>query len=76
MHDNDQAMKTYVSTLPVPVFEDPAFNIPPPLKDAKVAIVTSAALSQRGGVGKWTPRSVLSEGGRTYPYHSGQLTVD
>ena len=55
MHDNDQAMKTYVSTLPVPVFEDPAFNIPPPLKDAKVAIVTSAALSQSGGGGKWTP---------------------
>ena len=39
MHDNDQAMKTYVATLPVPEFENPAFNRPPPLQDARVAIV-------------------------------------
>ena len=54
MHDNDQAMKTYVARLPVPAFENPAFNRAPPLKDARVAIVTSAALSRKGGVGKWT----------------------
>ena len=54
MHNNDQAMKDYVATLPVPAFENPAFNRPQPLKDARVAIVTSAALSRKGGVGKWT----------------------
>jgi len=26
MHNNDQAMKDYVATLPVPAFENPAFN--------------------------------------------------
>ena len=54
MHDNDQAMKTYADTLPVPVFENPAFSCPPPLQDARVAIVTTSGLSQKGGVGKWT----------------------
>ena len=54
MHNKDQAMKDYVATLPVPAFENPAFNRPQPLKDARVAIVTSAALSRKGGVGKWT----------------------
>ena len=53
MHNNDQVMKEHVATLPVPEFENPAFNTPPPLKDARVAIVTSAALSQTGGVSKW-----------------------
>jgi D-proline reductase (dithiol) PrdB len=55
MHDNDQAMKTYVATLPLPEFENPVFNRPPPLQDARVAIVTSAALSRKGGLAKWTP---------------------
>ena len=54
MHNNDQAMKTYVEALPVPEFENPAFNQPPTLKDARVAIVTSAALSRKGGLAKWT----------------------
>jgi D-proline reductase (dithiol) PrdB len=54
MHDNDQSMKTYVATLPVPAFEKPAFNRPPALRDARVAIVTSAALTRKGGLGKWT----------------------
>lgn len=54
MHDNDRVMKGHVATLPVPEFENPTFTTPPPLKDARVAIVTSAALSQRGGVSKWT----------------------
>jgi hypothetical protein len=35
MHNNDQAMKDYVATLPVPAFENPAFNRPQPLKDAR-----------------------------------------
>ena len=26
MHNNDQAMKDYVATLPVPAFENPAFK--------------------------------------------------
>jgi len=54
MHNNDQAMKAHVATLPVPEFENPAFNQPGPLKNARVAIVTSAALSQKGGLSKWT----------------------
>ena len=54
MHNNDQAMKSYVDTLPVPQFENPAFKRPPPLNEARVAIVTSAALSRQGGAGNWT----------------------
>ena len=53
MHDNDQVMKTHVAKMPVPVFENPAFNRPPALKDARVAIVTSAALTCKGGLAKW-----------------------
>lgn len=53
MHDNDQAMRDFAATLPVPVFEDPAFSVPPPLAEARVAIVTSAALTRSGGVSKW-----------------------
>jgi hypothetical protein len=34
MHNNDQAMKDYVATLPVPAFENPAFSRPPPLRMA------------------------------------------
>jgi D-proline reductase (dithiol) PrdB len=53
MHNNDQAMKAHVATLPVPEFETPAFNQPPALQEARVAIVTSAALTRTGGVTKW-----------------------
>ena len=52
-HDNDQMMREHVATLPVPEFENPAFTKPPALKDARVAIVTSAALTQKGGISKW-----------------------
>ena len=50
MHDNDQAMREFAATLPVPEFKDPAFTKPPPLSEARVAIVTSAALTRSGGV--------------------------
>ena len=44
MPDNDQLMRDYASNIPVPEFPDPAFTKAPALKDARVAIVTSAAL--------------------------------
>jgi len=53
MHNNDQVMKDHAATLPVPEFENPAFTRPTALKDARVAIVTSAALSRKGGASKW-----------------------
>jgi D-proline reductase (dithiol) PrdB len=53
MHDNDQAMRDFAATLPVPEFEEPAFSEPPALREARVAIVTSAALTRSGGVSKW-----------------------
>ncbi len=40
----DQAMRSHAGTLPVPEFADAAFVTPPPLAEARVAIVTSAAL--------------------------------
>ena len=49
MTDNDQAMRNFVATLPVPEFDETAFTAPPPLRDARVAIVTSAALYREGG---------------------------
>ena len=48
MPDNDQAMRDFVATLPVPEFSETAFATPPPLRDARVAIVTSAALYREG----------------------------
>ncbi len=53
MPDNDQLMKDTVMKMPVPTFDDPAFTEPPPLQEARVAIVTTAALSRRGGVSNW-----------------------
>lgn len=52
-HDNDQAMKDDMVSVPVPEFKETAFTKPPNLQDARVAIVTSAALTQKGGVSKW-----------------------
>ncbi len=43
----DQAMRAHSGTLPVPEFADAAFVTPPPLAEATVAIVTSAALHTR-----------------------------
>ena len=48
MTDNDQAMRNLVATLPVPEFAEAAFTAPPPLRNARVAIVTSAALYREG----------------------------
>ena len=54
MHDNDQAMRDFAKTLALPEFEETAFTKPPPLREACVAIVTSAAL-HRIGSPKWEP---------------------
>lgn len=40
----DQMMRAHAASLPVPEFRDPAWTTPPPLDQATVAIVTSAAL--------------------------------
>ena len=45
----DDAMRDLAGSLPVPEFADLAFTTPPPLADATVAIVTSAALHVAGG---------------------------
>jgi len=47
----DQFMRDFAATLPVPTFEDPAFVSPPPLAEATVAIVTSAALHRTSDEG-------------------------
>lgn len=44
----DTMLRQHVATLPVPEFAETAWMPPPPLKDAKVAIVTSAALYPQG----------------------------
>jgi len=47
----DQVMRDYAATLPVPEFTETAFTKPPPLSEARVAIVTSAALHRSGDDG-------------------------
>lgn len=42
--NGDQIMRAHSATLPAPEFANPAWVIPIPLAEAKVAIVTSAAL--------------------------------
>lgn len=42
--NGDDAMRAHSATLPGPTFPDPAWMMPPPLNEATVAIVTSAAL--------------------------------
>ncbi len=44
MPDNDQMMRAHASTTPMPEFPNPAFTKAPALSQARVAIVTSAAL--------------------------------
>lgn len=41
---SDQDIKDMVSNLPCPEFDSPAFTIPKPLNECRVAVVTSAAL--------------------------------
>ncbi len=61
MHDNDQVTKDAMASLPVPAFENPAFAKPPALQDARVAIVTSAALTRKGGISKWCQRQLKTD---------------
>ena len=60
----DVAMRAFGDQLPAPTFDDPAWVTPKPLSDAKVAIVTSAAIHTsdderftQGDTGfRWIPR--------------------
>jgi len=47
----DQVMRDYAAGLPVPEFAETPFVKPPPLSEARVAIVTSAALHRAGDRG-------------------------
>jgi len=47
----DQAMRDLATSLPVPEFDHTEFTKPPALADARVAIVTSAALHRAGDDG-------------------------
>jgi hypothetical protein len=49
MTDNDAAMRQHAANTPMPEFPEPAFTKPPALRDARIAIVTSAALVREGG---------------------------
>ena len=49
--DTDRTMREMVAGMPVPEFEKTAFVVPKPLAEARVAIVTSAALHEPGGAG-------------------------
>ncbi len=44
----DQAMRDFANMLPAPEFSDTPWTVPPPLSEARVAIVTSAALHRSG----------------------------
>ena len=59
MHQYDRTIREMISKMPTPTFDDLAFTRPPPLFEATVAIVTSAALHQ-GGV-NWTPNDAHFE---------------
>ena len=48
---DEAAQSKFASSLPVPEFESPGFTQPKPLGDAKVAIVTTAALHRVGADG-------------------------
>lgn len=68
MPDNDKLMRDNVAKMPVPDFPETAFTPPRPLAEARVAIVTSAALHVERDTG-WSPGndpkfSVLDDGER------------
>ncbi len=48
MDNPDDMMRAYAASLPAPEFDAPAWVTPPALRDATVAIVTTAALHRRG----------------------------
>lgn len=56
MADQDARMRELAAGLPVPEFEQTAFVTPPPLAQARVAIVTSAAIHGEGDSG-WAPNA-------------------
>ncbi len=45
----DALIRNQIAQLPVPEFAETAWTTPPPLADARVAVVTSAALHPRDG---------------------------
>lgn len=45
----DALIREQLGNLPVPEFSETAWTMPPPLSDARVAVVTSAALHPRDG---------------------------
>ena len=45
----DALIRNQIAQLPVPQFAETAWTTPPPLADARVAVVTSAALHPRDG---------------------------
>ena len=47
----DAIIRRQIGSLPVPEFAETAWTMPPPLSEAKVAVVTSAALHPRDGEG-------------------------
>ncbi len=49
--DTDKTMREAVAGMPVPEFDKTAFVLPKPLQQARVAIVTSAALHASGAAG-------------------------
>ena len=52
---SDRAIRERVGKVPCPEFEDPAFNTPPTLDKATVAIVTTLGLRRPGESG-WKPQ--------------------
>jgi D-proline reductase (dithiol) PrdB len=44
----DEGARSYAASLPVPEFDEPAWTVPPALADARVAIVTTAAVHHVG----------------------------
>ncbi len=44
----DEGARSYAAALPVPEFDAPAWTVPPPLSQARVAIVTTAAIHHSG----------------------------
>ncbi len=47
----DEKLRAAVDSVPVPEFETTAYTVPPPLRDATIAIVTSAGLHRDGDPG-------------------------
>ena len=48
-HSGDDLIREQIGKLPVPEFPETAWTTPPPLAEARVAVVTSAALHPRDG---------------------------